>query len=43
MYTGLKAILKRELELTPKVVIKDQEVGSHLKNVEDLQGFPIFP
>lgn len=44
MYNGVKAMLKKEIELTPKAEeIKDQEVGSHLKKVSDLIGFPIFP
>jgi len=32
MYNGVKAMLKRELELAPKEEIKDQEVGRHLKS-----------
>jgi hypothetical protein len=43
MYNGVKAMIKREFELTPKEEIKDQEVGSHLKNPTELVGFPIFP
>jgi hypothetical protein len=43
MYNGVKAMIKRELELTPKEEIKDQEVGSHLKSPTELAGFPIFP
>lgn len=41
MYNGVKAMIKKELELAPKV--EDQKVGSHLKVVDDLKGFPIFP
>jgi protein-arginine kinase len=43
MYNGVKAMIKRELELAPQEEVKDQEVGPHLKKVEQLQGFPIFP
>jgi hypothetical protein len=41
MYNGVKAMIHRELELTPEA--KDQKVGRHLKNSEELEGFPIFP
>lgn len=43
MYNGVKAMIKRELELTPKEEVKDQEVGKHLKNHSELVGFPIYP
>jgi hypothetical protein len=43
MYNGVKAMIKRELELAPKEVIKDQQVGSHLKSPTELVGFPVFP
>lgn len=36
MYNGVKEMLKRELELTPKKIAKDQEVGSHLKSYSEL-------
>lgn len=40
MFTGVKQILAHELAMTP---VEDQEVGRHLKKVEELTGFPIFP
>jgi creatine kinase/arginine kinase len=40
MYNGVKAMIKREKELTPEVDVK---VGSHLHSPSDLKGFPIFP
>ena len=40
MYNGVKAMIKREKELT---VEKDLEVGSHLKDSKELNGFPVFP
>jgi hypothetical protein len=43
MYNGVKALISRELELTPKEEIKDQEVGRHLKNLSELTGYPKFP
>lgn len=43
MYNGVKAMIKREIELTPKEEVKDQQVGRHLKAVSELTGFPIFP
>ena len=41
MYNGVKAMIKREFELTPPP--KDQEVGSSLKSADEILGFPIFP
>lgn len=43
MYNGVKAMIKRELELAPKEEIKDQKVGNHLKSWKELEGFPVFP
>jgi hypothetical protein len=43
MYNGVKAMIKRELELAPKEEAKDQEVGSFLKTHTELHGFPVFP
>ncbi len=46
MYNGVKAMIKKELELRPtpkKAEQADMKVGSHLKSVEDLTGFPLFP
>jgi hypothetical protein len=48
MYNGVKAMIEKEKELTPKQekVKKEKEtlvVGSHLKTPEDLTGFPTFP
>ena len=40
MYNGVKAMILREKELTPKIDIK---VGPQLQTYEDLKGFPIFP
>jgi hypothetical protein len=41
MYNGVKAMIKRELELQP--VENDQLVGSSLKSYTELKGFPIYP
>ena len=43
MFLGIKQILAHELALTPPEEMKNQDVGSHLKKVEDLTGFPVFP
>ena len=43
MYNGVKAMITRELELTPALVEKDVNAGVNLKKPEDLSGFPIFP
>lgn len=41
MYNGVKAMINKELELAPPEA--DVQAGDHLKSVEDLTGFPVFP
>ncbi len=41
MYNGVKAMIEKEKELAPPE--QDIAVGSHLKNPEDLNGYPVFP
>ena len=43
MYNGVKAMIKREKELMPKVEEKDVHCGSHLKAPSDITGYPVFP
>jgi hypothetical protein len=43
MYSGVKAMIKREKELTPKEQSHDVECGSRLTKYKHLSGFPQFP
>jgi creatine kinase len=43
MYDGVKAMIQKETELTPKVAETEVQAGSHLKKPEDLTGFINFP
>ena len=40
MYNGVKAMIEAEKLLEAAVPIK---AGAHLKTIEDLTGFPVFP
>ena len=46
MYDGVKAMIEAELSLAPKVAKgpgPDIQAGPHLKTIDDLTGFPLFP
>jgi hypothetical protein len=44
MYDGVKAMIEKEKELRGGAgAAKETKCGSHLKNAEELVGFPVFP
>lgn len=43
MYNGVKAMIAREKELTPKEPSHDVICGQRLTKYKHLSGFPIFP